>query len=53
MIVFSDPDMPARIARLRELGVEISRDLPRGLAAGANALIEAPEGTTLLLLHAS
>jgi catechol 2,3-dioxygenase-like lactoylglutathione lyase family enzyme len=53
MIVFSDPDMPARIARLRELGVAMSRDLPRGIALGANALIEAPEGTTLLLLNES
>ena len=51
MLVFSDPDMPARIARLRELGVEMSRALPRGIAPGANALIEAPEGTALLLLH--
>ena len=53
MIVFSDPDMPARIAHLRELGIEVSRDLPRGVTPGANALIETPEGTTLLLLHAS
>ncbi len=51
MIVFTDPDMPARIAHLRELGIEISRELPRGLPSGANAMIEAPEGTMLLLLH--
>ena len=51
MIVFSDPDMPARIARLRELDVKISSDLPRGVPVGANAVIEAPEGTLLLLLH--
>jgi catechol 2,3-dioxygenase-like lactoylglutathione lyase family enzyme len=51
VIVFSDPDMPARIARLRELDVKISGGLPRGVPAGANALIEAPEGTLLLLLH--
>jgi len=51
MIVFSDPDMPARIARLRELGVAISSELPRGVPPGANAIIEAPEGTVLLLLH--
>jgi catechol 2,3-dioxygenase-like lactoylglutathione lyase family enzyme len=51
MIVFSDPAMPARIARLRELGVEISTDLPRGVPSGANGLIEAPEGTLLLLLQ--
>jgi catechol 2,3-dioxygenase-like lactoylglutathione lyase family enzyme len=53
MIVFSDADMRTRIERLRELGVEISRDLPRGVPSGDNALIEAPEGTTLLLLNES
>ena len=51
LLVFTDPDMPARITRLRELGVRVSPELPRGLAAGANALIEAPEGTSLLLLQ--
>lgn len=51
MLVFSDPDMPARIARLRERGVALSSELPRGVPAGANAIIEAPEGTVLLLLH--
>jgi hypothetical protein len=44
--------MPARLARLRELGFEPSAALPRGLAADSNAMLEAPEGTTLLLLHA-
>ncbi len=52
LLVFSDPDMPARLARLRELGFEPSAALPRGLAADSNAMLEAPEGTTLLLLHA-
>jgi len=51
LLVFSDPDMPARIARLRELGVAVSSELPRGVPAGANAIIEAPEGTVLLLLQ--
>jgi predicted enzyme related to lactoylglutathione lyase len=51
MIVFSEPDMPARIAQLRERGVAISSELPRGVRSGANAIIEAPEGTVLLLLH--
>jgi catechol 2,3-dioxygenase-like lactoylglutathione lyase family enzyme len=51
MIVFSDPDMRARIAHLRESGFGISAELPRSLAAGANAIVESPEGTTLLLLH--
>jgi len=50
-LVFQDPDMGARIARIRELGVTISRELPRGLDPARNALIESPEGTTLLLLN--
>lgn len=51
LLVFSDPDMPARIARLRELGVAVSSELPRGMPAGSNAIVEAPEGTLLLLLQ--
>jgi len=51
MLVFSDPDMPTRIARLRELGVGFSDELPRGLNAAESALIESPEGTPLLLLR--
>jgi catechol 2,3-dioxygenase-like lactoylglutathione lyase family enzyme len=51
MLVFRDPDMPGRIARLREQGVRCSNQLPRGLDPGANALLQSPEGTHLLLLH--
>jgi catechol 2,3-dioxygenase-like lactoylglutathione lyase family enzyme len=51
MLVFSDPNMGERIARLRDLGVSFTDELPRGLSATDNALIEAPEGTTLLLLR--
>ncbi len=51
MLVFSDPDMAARIARLRDLGITFSDELPRGLDAARNALVEAPEGTALLLLQ--
>jgi catechol 2,3-dioxygenase-like lactoylglutathione lyase family enzyme len=51
MLVFSDADMPARIARLRELGVTLSEELPRGLDVNSNALLESPEGTPLLLLQ--
>jgi len=50
MLVFSDPDMPTRIGRLRDLGVALSEELPRGLDGSENALIESPEGTALLLL---
>ena len=51
MLVFSDPNMGERITRLRDLGVAFSDELPRGLSASDNALIESPEGTVLLLLH--
>ena len=51
MLVFSAYDMPTRLARLRESGVTFSDELPRGLNASENAVIEAPEGTPLLLLQ--
>ena len=51
MLVFRDPGMRGRLARLRELGVRESGELPRGLPSAANALIEAPEGTAILLLE--
>lgn len=51
MLVFSASDMPTRLARLRESGVTFSDELPRGLNASENAVIEAPEGTPLLLLQ--
>lgn len=51
MLVFSDEEMPARIARLRELDIVFSDELPRGLDANENALFESPEGTPILLLR--
>ena len=51
MLVFSAADMRSRIARLRELGVRFSEELPRGLDASENALLESPEGTPMLLLQ--
>lgn len=51
MLVFTDPQMRERIGRLRELDIPLSRELPRGLDAKVNALIETPEGTALLLLE--
>jgi catechol 2,3-dioxygenase-like lactoylglutathione lyase family enzyme len=50
MLVFSEEDMSARIARLRDLDVPFSSNRPRGLEPGANALLESPEGTALLLV---
>jgi catechol 2,3-dioxygenase-like lactoylglutathione lyase family enzyme len=52
MLVFAAPDMGERIERLRSLGQEFSDDLPRGLDPRHSALIEAPEGTALLLVNA-
>ena len=49
-LVFCDEDMGSRIGRLRDSGVEVESSLPRGLAPQANALLEAPEGTLLLML---
>jgi len=48
MLVFRDPEMPARIARLRERGIALA-PAPRGLSPGA-ALLVGPVGTPLLLL---
>jgi catechol 2,3-dioxygenase-like lactoylglutathione lyase family enzyme len=48
LLVFRDPDMPARIERLRALGLSFA-PTPRGLPAGC-ALLAAPEDTALLLL---
>jgi hypothetical protein len=50
MLVFSAADMRERLGKLRELGFAGSTELPRGLDAGGCALIEAPEGTALLLI---
>jgi hypothetical protein len=50
VLVFCEEDMAGRISRLREAGVSLDTSLPRGLAVAGNALLEAPEGTLLLLL---
>ncbi len=49
-LVFCEADMPQKIDHLRHSGFEFATSLPRGLAAKGNALLEAPEGTLLLLL---
>jgi catechol 2,3-dioxygenase-like lactoylglutathione lyase family enzyme len=51
LLVFHDPAMPERIARLRELAPYPLEPPPRGLDVRGNALLRAPEGTALLLLH--
>jgi catechol 2,3-dioxygenase-like lactoylglutathione lyase family enzyme len=50
MLIFRDADLPARLARLRERGVSFAAT-PRALTSPA-ALLEAPDGTPLLLLPA-
>ena len=49
VLTFSDPAMAARIAELREKGHRFVERLPRGMDPRQNALLEAPEGTWLLL----
>lgn len=51
-LLFQEPDMAARIARLAEAGFAFERRLPRGLDASRHALLVAPEGTQLLLASA-
>jgi len=51
LLVFRDPAMPARIEQLRSLDVPLSREVPRGLDARRNAMLESPDGLTLLLLE--
>jgi catechol 2,3-dioxygenase-like lactoylglutathione lyase family enzyme len=49
VLTFSDPGMPERIAELRDRGYRLLDRLPRGMNTRDNALLEAPEGTWLLL----
>jgi len=49
-LVFCEEDMRGKIDRLRKLGVPFAPELPRALAGKGAALLEAPEGTLLLLL---
>jgi catechol 2,3-dioxygenase-like lactoylglutathione lyase family enzyme len=48
-LVFTDADMPARIAKLGESGLEFARRPPGSLDPARHALLIAPEGTQLLL----
>jgi hypothetical protein len=43
--------MRARIARLRELGVAMSALVPGAAGRLGNAVLESPDGTTLMLLE--
>jgi catechol 2,3-dioxygenase-like lactoylglutathione lyase family enzyme len=48
-LVFTDADMPTRIAKLAAAGFEFARRLPGQLDTSRHALLVAPEGTQLLL----
>ena len=52
-LVFTDGDMPARVAKLAEAGFEFARHMPASLDASRHALLVAPEGTQLLLVTAT
>jgi catechol 2,3-dioxygenase-like lactoylglutathione lyase family enzyme len=51
LLVFRDAGMGERIAALRASAVAPVHSPPRGLDAKANAVLTAPEGTTLLLIR--
>ena len=51
VLTFEDPDMRERLARLRERGFKLSDEMPDSLDDATNAILEAPEGTRLLLLQ--
>jgi hypothetical protein len=51
VLAFSDPQMGERIGTLRDKGLRFRSRLPRGLDPRANAILEAPEGTPLLLMN--
>jgi len=51
VLTFEDPDMRERLTRLRERGFNLSDEMPDSLDASTNAILEAPEGTRLLLMQ--
>ena len=52
VLTFSNPRMAERIVALRKNGHRMPERLPRGMDPRENALLEAPEGTWLLLTTA-
>jgi catechol 2,3-dioxygenase-like lactoylglutathione lyase family enzyme len=51
-LVFTDAEMPARVAKLAESGFGFQRRLPGNIDASRHAMLLAPEGTQLLLTTA-
>ena len=52
VLAFSDPQMGERIETLRQKGLRFQSRLPRSLDPRESAILDAPEGTTLLLMQA-
>lgn len=53
LLVFECADLPQQLQRLRELNISISTQLPRGLDRRRAALLETPEGNSLLMVQAA
>ena len=53
LLLFECADLGASTARLRELSVPLTAQLPRGLDRKRGALIEAPDDIALLLIQAA
>jgi predicted lactoylglutathione lyase len=51
LLTFEDADMRERLARLRERGLKLLDEMPDSLDDSTNAILEAPEGTRLLLMQ--
>lgn len=51
LLTFEDSDMRERLTRLRERGFTLLDDMPDSLDDSTNAILEAPEGTRLLLMQ--
>lgn len=49
MPCFTAPDMPARIIALRDRGFSFARRTPRGLDPDTAAILQAPDGVSILL----
>lgn len=51
VLSFEDPDMRERLAQLRARGFQLLDEMPDTLDEATNAILEAPEGTRLLLMQ--
>lgn len=51
VLAFEDSNMRERLASLRERGFRLSDEMPDSLDESTNAILEAPEGTRLLLMQ--